>query len=251
MVPPPITLFIQPGFQVEGRPRCFSGTPFAIKVERCLRYKQLPFDVREVGWLERATLLPTISRSGKLPVLRYGDQLIEDSTVIAYWIEERHPEPSLVPSDSVAHAHMHVLEEWADEVLYWYGIYEAARFGGFDVQVEAYFRDLPEPVRRAVAERMRASVAENLDRQGIGRYPKEKVIADVRRGLDALAALVTAEPFVTGPTLTLADVALFGQLHRRMAGTHRWLEQEVAARPAIQTWLRRVDAMTGGAAADA
>jgi glutathione S-transferase len=246
-VTPPITLFIQPGFQVEGRPRCFSGTPFAIKVERLLRYKRLPFDVREVGWLERATLLPTISRSGKLPVLQYGEQLIEDSTVIAYWIEERHPEPALVPADPLRRARMHVLEEWADEVLYWYGIYEAARVGGFEVQTEAYFRDLPEPVHRAAAEHMRASVAENLDRQGIGRYPKDKVMADVRRGLDALGALVTAEEFVTGPTLTLADVALFGQLHRRMAGTHPWLEQEVAARPAVRTWLRRVDAVTGGA----
>jgi glutathione S-transferase len=246
-VPAPIMLFIQPGFQVAGRPRCFSGTPFAIKVQRILRYKRLPFDVHEVGWLERAELLPKISRSGKLPVLQYGDELVEDSTVIAHWIEVRHPDPPLVPEDPVQRAHAHFLEEWADEVLYWYGIYEAARFGSFEVQTEAYYRDLPDQVRRAVTERMRASVEEGLERQGIGRYPREKVMADVRRGLDALTALVDSAGFAAGPTLTLADLALFGQLHRRMAGTHPWLEQEIAARAPLLAWIDRVDGLTGGA----
>ena len=31
---PQITLHIQPSFQVPGKERCFSGTPFAITVER-------------------------------------------------------------------------------------------------------------------------------------------------------------------------------------------------------------------------
>jgi len=44
---PDITLHIQPSFQVEGRPRCFSGTPFAIKVQRILDFKALPYRVRE------------------------------------------------------------------------------------------------------------------------------------------------------------------------------------------------------------
>jgi glutathione S-transferase len=244
---PPITLFIQPGFQVAGRPRCFSGTPFAIKVQRILQYKQLPFDVREVGWLERAELLPRISRSRKLPVLQYGTDLIEDSTAIAYWVEERHPDPPLIPDDPVTRAHVHFLEEWADEVLYWYAIYEVARFGDFELQTEAYYRDLPAPVRRAAMERMRTSVDESLERQGIGRYPREKVMADVRRGLDALVALIGTDGFAAGPTLTLADVAIFGQLKRRMAGTHPWLEQEVATRPLLRAWLERVDALTAGA----
>jgi glutathione S-transferase len=246
-----ITLFIQPGFQVEGRPRCFSGTPFAIKVQRLLRYKRLSFEVREVGWLERGELLPRISKSGKLPVLDYDDQLIEDSTTIAYHLEALHPEPRVVPEDPVARARSHFLEEWADEVLYWYSMYELARFGDPEVQAEAYFRELPQEVQAVALERMRSNVQENLDRQGIGRYPPEKVQADVRRGLDALSALVQAEPFAAGPILSLADLALFGQIHRRLAGTHLWFEGEVAARPSIGEWLSRVDRCTGDESASA
>jgi glutathione S-transferase len=239
-----ITLFIQPGFQVEGRPRCFSGTPFAIKTQRLLQYKGLGFEVREVGWLERGELLPRISRSGKLPVLEYDGRRIEDSTAIAYELEALHPEPPVVPQDPVLRARSHFVEEWADEVLYWYSMYELARFGDLETQVQAYFGGLPEEAQRIAAERMRTAVEENLDRQGVGRYPVEKIQADIRRGLDAVEALVKGDAFAAGSALSLGDLALFGQIHRRLAGTHRWFESEIAARPAIGEWLNRVDACT-------
>lgn len=83
---PEIVLHIQPGFQVPGHPRCFSGTPFAIKVERLLRAKGLPFEVTEVAWAERAARLPALSRSRKLPVLVYDGEPVEDSSVIARFL---------------------------------------------------------------------------------------------------------------------------------------------------------------------
>lgn len=239
-----ITLYIQPGFQVEGRARCFSGTPFAIKVQRALQYKRLAFDVCEVGWAERADLLPRISASGKLPVLEYDGERIEDSTEIAHFLESRHAEPPLVPADPALRARCHFLEEWADEVLYWYGIWEPARLGGFDTITDAYYADLPEAERRKLGERARANVEENLNRQGVGRYPNDKVMGDVCRGLDGLAALAAADGFVAGDALSLADVALFGQLHRRLAGTNLWLEGEVRARQPLVEWYERVDRAT-------
>ena len=148
---PNITLIIQPPFQVPGRALCFSGSPFAIKVQRVLQYKRLPFEVEEVGWLERAQRLPALAASRKLPVLRYDGEQIEDSTVIAHELEARHARPALIPADPLLAARCHFLEEWADEALYWYG----------------------------------------LDRQGVGRYPPAKVQADVHRGLDALLTFIS------------------------------------------------------------
>ena len=68
---------------------------------------------------------------------------------------------------------------------------------------------------------------------------------DFSRGLDGLTALIEADGFVAGEELSLADVAVFGQLHRRMAGTNPWLESEVSARPRLVDWVERVDALTG------
>ncbi len=243
---PSIVLHIQPGFQMPGRPRCFSGTPFAIKVQRILQYKGLAFAAREVGWDERAGFLADRTGAGKLPVLEYDGQIVEDSTAIAHFLEERHPEPPLLPADVILRARCHFLEEWADEVLYWYGIYEQTRLGDVDAQVAAYFPDFDKSALEALAVNMRANVEENLRRQGVGRYPVEKVQADMRRSLGGLVAFIEADGFVAGPVLSLADCALFGQLHRRLAGTNPWLESEVAARPALRDWLARVDALTSG-----
>jgi glutathione S-transferase len=239
-----LTLYIQPGFQVPGKPRCFSGSPFVIKVQRILQYKRLPFRVEEIGWMERAERLPKISVSRKLPVLDYDGERIEDSTDIAYALDARHPEPPLLPSDELLRARCHFLEEWADEALYWYGIYEARRVTPGDVVSQAYFAGLPEDSRHVASERSAKNVEENLDRQGVGRYPPEKVQADVRRGLDALVSLLGNDRFVAGPALSLADIAIFAQLHRRSAGTNPWLESQLRARPALTGWLQRVDGLT-------
>jgi glutathione S-transferase len=241
---PRIVLYIQPSFQVPGRARFFSGTPFAVKVQRILQFKRLAFEVREVAWADREAQLPRLSTARKLPVLEYDGRRIEDSTLIAHFLEERHPAPPLLPVDPVRRALCHFLEEWADEVLYWYGIYEQRRISPPGLIAEAYFADHPEPVRRSASEALAKAVEENLDRQGLGRYPVDKVKADVRRGLDSLASLIEATGWAAGPKLTLADLALFGQLHRRLAGTNPWLEQEFAARPVLVDWLGRVDRAT-------
>jgi glutathione S-transferase len=65
-------------------------------------------------------------------------------------------------------------------------------------------------------------------------------MADIRRGLDALCAFVEHDGFAAGPRPSLADFALYGQIHRRLAGTNPWFEGEVAARPALTQWLARV-----------
>ena len=69
-----IVLFNQPSFQVPGRERCESGTPFGIKIARLLGYKGLAFENDEVGWLERMERLPRLSKSNKLPVLEYDGE---------------------------------------------------------------------------------------------------------------------------------------------------------------------------------
>jgi glutathione S-transferase len=239
---PRIVLYVQPAFQVPGYGACCSGSPFAIKIGRVLRYKRLPFQVEEVGWLERPERLPALSRSGKLPVLDYADRRLEDSTAMAYFLEERHPEPRLVPTDAYARAHMHLVEDWADEALYYYGLYGTLKLGG-QTTIPHLLRKLPKDVEEPFEARLRAYLEQILHHQGVGRYPAEKFRADLTRSLDALDAVVAREGFTVGPTLTLADLAVFGQLKRYfLSGTQPDLEREVKARHALLDWVGRVDA---------
>ena len=74
-----ISLYVWPSFGVSGRRRCFSATPFGIKVERILRFKGIRFTAREIGWNEPSRL-SSVSRSGKLPVLDYDGGPMADAS---------------------------------------------------------------------------------------------------------------------------------------------------------------------------
>lgn len=245
---PAISLHTWPAFQLPGRSRCFSATPFAIKVQRVLQYKQLPFTMHEVGWDEAFTRLPEISASGKLPVLDYDGEKIEDSTRIAYLLEERHPEPALIPPDPCNRARMHFMEEWADEVLYRYRQYGELRFTDSDLTARAYFSTFPEETQARMVEKRRAGLETALHHQGFGRYPEAKFWAEFRRSLDGLAALIKRDGFLAGSGITLADLAVFAQIYRAVAGADPWYEAEVAERPVLHHWMERIDAMTSASA---
>lgn len=243
---PAITLYIQPGFRVPGRSRCFSGTPFGIKVERALRFKELPFRVREVSLQERSVVLPRISRSGKLPVLDYEGELIEDSTSIAALLEARHPLPSLTPSDPLEAGVCHLLEDWADEALYFYRAYGMLRLGG-----ELTIRYLTPPLDRELADRLDEGIRAHLDQvlqaQGMGRYPIEKFDPELGRLLDALEGRAASLGYLAGRSLSVADLAVFGQFARLLSGTDPWFEPRFASRPGLREWYTRVDSETAGA----
>lgn len=239
-----IKLYIQPGFQLEGYDCCYSGTPFAIKVERILHFKNLFFTTIEIDWSQREKWLNRISHSKKLPVLQYNNHLIEDSSQMAYFIEEYHPLPALVPDNRRQAAQMHFLEEWADEVLYWYLIYGQIYFDDGEQTRRAYFSEMPDEVSSKAIELLRAGLEKKLRLQGYGCYPATKFTAELERSLDHLEELLYVGEFLVGDEITLADIAVFAQIHRAMSGTHPWFEMEVARRPAISRWLNMVDEMT-------
>ena len=56
-------------------------------------------------------------------MLLIDGQTVPDSTDIISELERRFPEPSLEPVDPGARAAVKVLEDWADEVLYFYSVY--------------------------------------------------------------------------------------------------------------------------------
>ncbi len=54
---------------------------------------------------------------GKVPFIDDGELTVFDSTVINEYLEERHPDPSLMPSDPVARARVRTFENFGDEAV--------------------------------------------------------------------------------------------------------------------------------------
>ena len=97
-------------------------SPFCMKVRAILDSKGAKYRrVRPQG----QTLWSLRRRGGvgKVPAIELDGELIVDSTDIAYAIDARFPEPPLLPADARERAICHAIEEWADESLYFAGLY--------------------------------------------------------------------------------------------------------------------------------
>jgi len=81
-------------------------SPFVQKVRVVLEEKGIPYEIEDPA--------PYLHPMGKMPVLRDGDVVVFDSSVICTYLEKTHPSPALYPSDAAELAHALFLEEYAD-----------------------------------------------------------------------------------------------------------------------------------------
>ena len=81
-------------------------SPFVRKARIVLEEKGLPYEIEP--------LVPGLHPLGKMPVLRDGDVVVPDSSVIAAYLERTHPSPALFPEAPADLAKALFLEEYAD-----------------------------------------------------------------------------------------------------------------------------------------
>jgi glutathione S-transferase len=214
-------------------------SPFCDKIRRALNWKRVPYAIHEVPLLEALTALRKVNPIGKVPALEVDGRVIADSTDIAYWLEERWPEPPLVPRDPAERALCHFLEDWADESLYFYEMrlrftfernrarWIAALLEHDNALVRATF---PPVVARATRKQCHA--------QGVGRRPEAMVLRDVDRHLDALTGWLAGKTWLVGAALSLADLAVYAQL--RCIDCAEEGHARLAPRPVVVAWMARV-----------
>ena len=106
--------------------RLYSGpiSLFTAKTRIALAEKGQPYERIEVGYSFEHAYQPhhpdveRLNPHGQVPVLVDGDTVVYDSTLIGEYLEERCPEPPLMPKDLAARARCRQLEAYADEVLF-------------------------------------------------------------------------------------------------------------------------------------
>jgi len=89
-------------------------SPYAFKVRAVLYEKGIAHEQREIRThADRDTLL-RVNPRGEVPAIVDGGAVICDSKVICAYLEERHPDPALVPPDLAARARCRYLELKSD-----------------------------------------------------------------------------------------------------------------------------------------
>jgi len=223
-------------------------SPFCDKVRRILRLKNVPYAVREIRALRSAVEVRRINRIGKVPVLEIDGELVVDSSEIARFLDERFPEPPLWPTDPRERAQCHLLEDWADESLYFYEMTmrlqwpsNSARWARELMRADGRVAQAigPALVPRLVAQRTKA--------QGVGRKPHDMVLRELERHLDALDTLLGDGSWLASDALTIADIAVAAQMSA-ISGAREG-QAALDGHPVTAAWLQRTNAATGRAPA--
>ena len=222
-------------------------SPFCDKIRRALDWKRIPYRLHDVSMWEVLTKLRRVNPIRKVPALEVDGEVVADSTDIAHFLEARWPERPLIPRDPAERALCHFLEDWADESLYFYEV--RLRFT-FPRNRDRWLAILLEgdrpPLRRVLAPAVKRAVREQCAAQGVGRKPEAMVLRDVDRHLDALSAWLAGKTWLVGGALTLADLAVYAQLHCIDGAVEG--HERLVARPALRDWMARVAEATAPAA---
>jgi glutathione S-transferase len=210
-------------------------SPFCHKVRAILEHKQVSYQRLDV--LEHGLVDIWRRGTGKVPALVLDDgRLLSDSTNIAYELEARFPDPPIIPSDPRARAECHLLEDWADESLYFVNLYyqwvapegRAKARGAF-----AKFGALGH----AVFPIYRRKIQQQVRGQGTGRKTRADVDADLERHLSTVEQRLSGAPFLLGDAPMLCDFAWYAELV--YLGRTEVGAQALSTRPATRAYVDR------------
>ena len=220
----------------------FSSSPLCEKVRRIMHYKGIEYQINEVDRAKTEDYV-SVSPYGKFPAIDDDGSPVCDSTDIAHYFEGKFPEKALVPEDPVLAAQVHVLEDWADESLYFYEItMRLAWEHNARNNIKVFMETMPPTLTEEQALGFLTNAAQNLvSVQGLGRKTREQIVADADRHLAAISNLVGDDGWLVGNSITLADISVISQLKCLLMATE--VVEMLDSYPGISAWIDRVDAI--------
>lgn len=176
-------------------------SPYVRKVLVCMELKGLEYTIDPIAPFVGNERFSELSPLRRIPVLIDGDRVINDSSVICQYLDERHPQPPLYPADVGDRAQARWLEEYCDS---WLG----------DVIVWGMFYQ------------------KGVKRYLFGEEPDEAVVARARDeqlpvALDYLETQLPAQGFLFGDDIGVADISIASFFRnavfvRYMVDAQRW-----------------------------
>lgn len=226
-----ITLYqFKPGF---GLPNL---SPFCMKVEVYLRMAGLPYQTALVD-LRKAP-------KGKAPYIDDNGRLIADSGFIIEYLKASHGD-SLdgwlsAEQRAVALAFTRLL----DEHLYWVGIYTRWLDDSNWPKVrDAFFSDLPAPLRWIIPPLARASLRRQCWGHGMGRHRHEEILELGWRDLEAVANQLGNRAYFMGEQPSSIDATVYAYLANFLwAPFDSPLVGRAKALPQLEAYCKRMKA---------
>ena len=160
-------------------------SPFCRKVRLSLAEKKLDVELVEERYWEQGTDFLRRNPAGKVPVLKMDDRNMAESAAICEYIEERYPEPPLLPKDTGDRFEARRLVSWFDDKFH----------------------------REVTSKLLYERVNKKVMGQGYPDSSNVKAGAKaIKYHLDYMAWLLDQRRWLAGDTMTLADFAAAAHL---------------------------------------
>ena len=219
--------------------------PYTEKVRRALLYKGLDFEFQEpITGDDYQRWSP---KSGMLPVIHVGDEVIEDSTQILFALDSRYPNPPLLATDPTVASQQRQLEDWADDAFLWYWMKYRRMIGGGELALPLKGEADPpreEEKRSGPLRRFRAW----LQAGGTWERPITGLQRELGARMDDLVNFLGARPFFYSDRLSIADLGVYAMLFTMRRDSIPGSARLLAERPSLVAFMARVEEATDGAA---
>ncbi len=139
-------------------------------------------------------------------------------------------------------AQAHILEDWADESLYFYDVSMRCWENNITLLEDDLLIENPGWFGRLIRPLVGLALRKQTASQGIGRKAKEDLIRDLRANLSAVNTLLTNKQWLVGEELSIADISV-ASMCTVMARAEEGLAI-IKALPDLSAWLARVDELT-------
>lgn len=162
-----------------------SLSPFCRKVRLCLAEKKIEVELVEERYWDKEPEFLRRNPAGKVPVLKHDGMTMAESTAICEYLDERYPEPALMPSAPAERYEVRRLVGWFDDKFH------------------------HEVTSRLLYERINKKI------MGLG-YPDSEMVKsgarNIRYHLDYMTWLLDHRRWLAGDRMTLADFAAAAHL---------------------------------------
>ncbi|ARN75611.1 glutathione S-transferase family protein [Oceanicoccus sagamiensis] len=219
----------------------YQVSPFAAKVRRVMYYKGMDFTAKNYG-ISGAGKIKKLNPTGKAPILEHDGELIPDSTDIIRHIEQLSTDKPVFPKDALLKAQAHIIEDWADESLYFYDLTMRSWPNNSALLAEDILLEDKGLLKKIMRPLIPKALIKQASAQGIGRKDKATVCAEVKEHFDAINAMVSNSDFMCGNDISIADISVVCMctVLERAEEAKAMME----ALPALMAWRGRVDALT-------
>lgn len=217
----------------------FAISPFVHKVAAVLDYKGLSYRTVFIHPLRKAEI--KFSTKKLVPIIDDDGKIVEDSTDILLYLEEKYPTPPALPADPAARKAVLALEDWIDSTFVpdFFVANNLGRPGNRKRVIGVLVRTAPlNAVERVVLPIASGFVLRKVIAEAARKLPQAPL------ALDAFEERLGGGPFLGGqPAVSLADLAAYGVLSfivdNKLEGA-----DAVLGHAKISAWMSRMRPLT-------